>query len=201
MNQAAASVGLILVGGLIGLGSSFLLERVRRRNEIIAKLFDQYILIRSEVVKVLAELANLDRPPGWMDSDLEQARQRVSYLFYRYYDFLPESVLMDLTCLDSCLSRRGRHFYFWDRQRRLRRLDTQDCAQVANISRSLNLFSNVHHYAVMIFAGEDTEARRAAVIRYQARQALTRLNNEFTLAKILAWSGGLRKKLGNDRNV
>lgn len=183
MSAVLISVGLLVLGTLVGFASSYSLERVRRREAILSKLFDHYIKVRGEVFEVVSKLAITDSSWETEEDSLKVESQKVSYLFYRHYDLLPQRALLELACLYSCLAGGGKRFYYVD-SRRLRHLNPKDSAQALKIAGDLSLFTNVHHFAIMVLMSADSKRRRTAIVNYQARKVLRTLNEEFTLAKL-----------------
>jgi hypothetical protein len=188
------SVGLVILGTLVGFASSFALERVRRREAILSKLFDHYIKVREEVVEVVSKLAITEYSSETEEDSLQVASRKISYLFYRHYDLLPRRALLELACLYSCLAGEGRHFYYADSSNRLRRLNPKDSSQALNIARELSLFTNVHHFAILVLMSKDSKRRRTAIVNYQARKVLRALNEEFTLTKLFRLEKHLPKE-------
>jgi hypothetical protein len=185
---------LVILGALVGFASSYALERVRRREAILSKLFEHYIKVREEVVEVVSKLAITEASSESEADSLEVASQKVSYLFYRHYDLLPRSALLELACLHSCLSGGGKRLYYVDSTGQLRRLNPKDSSQARRIARELSLFTNVHHFAIQVLMSDDSKRRRTAIVNYQARKVLKTLNDEFTLTKLFSLEKHLPKE-------
>jgi len=193
MTPVLISVGLLILGTLVGFASSYTLERMKRREAILSKLFDYYIKVREEVFDVVSKLAITASTQQTEEGSWALAGQKISYLFYRHYDLLPQRALLELACLHCCLTAGGKHFYYVDSDR-LRRLKRDDSAKAIQIAREVSLFTNVQHFSIQMLTSQDSEPRRKAIVSYQARKVLKTLNEEFTLTKLFRLEKHLPKE-------
>lgn len=179
----------LLIGAMLGLFSSLLLENRRQANGVAAKIIETYLEIRRELCDQLSDLAALRTETVPSGEELLAKRDAVANLIYRYYDFMPKRVIQEMTCLYACLGdRENRIFVVRDNELRLAN-EREVMSMIADIS----LLENSKFYALVPLRSDDRATRRAASIRSQARRVLTVLNQDLTIRALLSWSRSLRK--------
>lgn len=179
----------LLVGAVLGLLSSLLLENRRQANSVAVKIIETYLEIRRDLCGQLSDLAALRTETVPSGDQLLLKRDAVANLLYRYYDFMPRRVLQEMNCLYACLGdKENRLYVVRDNELRLANDD-----EVIALITEISVLENSKYYALVPLESPDRNTRRAASIRYQARRMLNVLNQDLTIRSLLKWSRSLRK--------
>lgn len=114
----------------------------------------------------------------------------MSDLYFRYYDFLPREVLIEMNCLYACLS---------DSQNRIFRcknnclLPLED-SELEMFIDQISLVENFRYYAMVPLKSSNEVMRKAASVNYQARSVLRAINKYFTIKDLMSWARHLPKR-------
>ena len=185
----------LILGWLLGLSSSMVLERIRHKNVFQTKIFDQYLKVREEIVGAISGLMSLVRESeDHIDySIMKEYSEKVTELYYRHYDFLPEDVLFELICLYSCLAKKGRNLYRCDLKGRVASLDPNDAAALSEFLEKLSLVSNLRYYYPQAIKSRSEIRRTKAIIQLQCFKVGAVLNSFFRVSELMSWGKYLRK--------
>jgi hypothetical protein len=179
----------LLLGGMIGFLSSFLTTYLQQRNNVTAKIVEQYFKVREDICEKLSELANLGVDSNIDDTYILSIKSDMSKLYFKYYDFLPREVLIELNCLYACLS---------DSQNRLFKcknnclLPLED-SELETFIEQISLVENFRYYAMVPLKSSSDIVRKSASVNYQARSVLRALNKYFTIKDLMSWARHLPK--------
>lgn len=179
----------LLLGGIIGFLSSFLTTYLQQRNNVTAKIVEQYFKVREDICGKLSELANLGIDSNVDEAYLLSIKSDMSKLYFKYYDFLPREVLIEMNCLYACLS---------DSQNRLFRcknnclLPLED-SELETFIEQISLVENFRYYAMVPLKSSSDIVRKSASVNYQARSVLRALNKYFTIKDLMSWAMHLPK--------
>lgn len=176
----------LLLGGVIGFFSSFLTTYLQQRSNVTTKIVEQYFKVREDICEKLSHLANLG-----INSviDLSSIKTELSKLYFKYYDFLPREVLIEMNCLYACLS---------DSQNRIFRcknnslLPLED-SELEMFIEQISLVENFRYYAMIPLKSNNEIIRKAASVNYQARNVLRAINKYFTIKDLTSWAKHLPK--------
>lgn len=188
-------LGTLILGWLLGLSSSMVLERIRHKNILQAKIFDQYLKVREEIVGAISGLmSSLRESDDQIDySIIEEYTQKVTELYYRHYDFLPEDVLFEIICLYSCLAKKGKNIYRCDPRSRVVQLDLNNDAALSGFLEKLSLVKNLRYYYSQAIKSRNEIRRTKAIIQLQCFKVGAVLNSFFRVPELMSWGKYLRK--------
>lgn len=185
----------LLGGWILGLLSSFMLERIRREQAIQAKLFDQYLKVREEIAAAISLIIGKTRPQcnDILRVVASEHVEDISRLFFTHYDLLPHEVAIEMVCLYCCLLKDSKHVYRCDNRNRIVPLDLSNDFAVSEFIRGITIVNNLMLYAPSAFRSKNKDTKRDAIIRCQAFSVLAELNKYFGKKKLMSWGKFLRK--------
>ena len=183
----------LVCGWIVGLVSSVFIERFKSRQALLTRMFEHYLLIRSELTNLVSDLAQLhDRAPFTAEST-EDYRKAISKLFFKHYDFLPPEVLVEMNCLHSCLKSQGKWIFRHSDERGIFRLDLRDTRILAAFIDGISLVRNYRYHALLALRDQRNEVRSVSIINCQARSVLVTLGRFFVPSRIMAWQHHIAK--------
>jgi hypothetical protein len=97
----------LLIGALIG----YFIEKWRVRIKFDMNAFDMYDTISKEIIALLTEITSLNLYRSCEKSDMEKWKCKISDLYFKYFIYLPQDVLIEMNCLHLCLSHKGQYLY------------------------------------------------------------------------------------------
>jgi hypothetical protein len=185
----------LLIGLLFGLFSSLLLERMRRKQLFLSKIFDQYLKVREEITESLGNLhvlvTQIDKTPDY--NILMEYRDKVSGLYFKHYDLLPGEVLMELICLYACITKQGKNIYRCDDKLRIVPMNINNKMELREFVEKISLVKNLKIYAPNVLNSSNKEIKASLIINMQAWSVAAALNKYFGLNEIMSWGKHLRK--------
>ena len=187
------SVPSLLLGGALGLLSGLILHRKQSQRAISAILFQKYMEIRDQLADILSDVASLSLVPEQEHLDAQTHIERLSKCFYKYYDLIPQSVLMELNCLHSCLRKEGQFAYVVVGSTEIRKLDYHNTREVGEFLKHVSLVVNDIAPITEFLARGGGRKRRRLILNLQARKALQCMNDHFTFSDITSWQTKLKK--------
>src|SRR5687768_7650214 len=105
----AAAVGLI--SAVIGLGSGLFIAHRQWQAKIAEKIVETYFEARQEICELLSKVAYLGIADPITEGEIDESKRELSRLFFKYYDVLPISILLELECLFTCLTDRDHRLF------------------------------------------------------------------------------------------
>lgn len=105
----------IVVSSIITWIVTVLTIKKKIRSNYNNRLFGLYNRMCQDIVETILPLTDISiRSSRYISIDVEkQITNKLSDLFYKYYNYLPEGVLMSLMCLHTCLKGNGKNPYFY----------------------------------------------------------------------------------------
>ncbi|MGM9831377.1 MAG: hypothetical protein ACI3Z5_05105 [Paludibacteraceae bacterium] len=99
-------------GTIVGTILGFYFKMKMGKYEENRRLYDLYYQIGIEMAESLQDMLLLSlRSKTYTLVQLEEQKQKVSALYFKYYTKLPQEVLLSLVCLHSCLQSGGKRMY------------------------------------------------------------------------------------------
>ena len=181
-----------VLAAAIGALSAIFLQDRKRAHETTSKLLDKYLDVRDEVADMLSALTSLSIQPRYTAEALAESAQLTSRLYFKYYDFLPLEVLLELNCLYLSLTMKGDVAYVSTGESAIRPLDRKNLAEVSAFVRSVSLVSNIDPLSKHL-ATQPAAMVSAIVINLQARRCIQSLNQHFTYRNVLIFGQRLQK--------
>lgn len=105
----------IAFSSIIALGISMLIFKRKATSEYNYRLFNLYHEMCQDIVDTILPLTDISiRSSRSVSIDIEkQITNKLSDLFYKYYNYLPEGVLMSMMCLHTCLKGNCKNPYLY----------------------------------------------------------------------------------------
>ncbi len=105
----------IVFSSIIAWSISILIFRRKVTSEYNYKLFNLYHKMCQDIVETILPLTDISiRGSRSVSIDIEsQITNKLSDLFYKYYNYLPEGVLMSMMCLHTCLKGNCKNSYLY----------------------------------------------------------------------------------------
>ncbi len=173
----------LILGGLLGLIYNYFLERFKYQKAISSKIIDRYFYIRDEICDELSDLANLQISKPIDFDQLDNKIQRLSKLYYKYYDFLPEKVLQEINCLYACL-RDPDHIIYICEKNSIRIIEEYE---LDDYTEKVSLVSNIEGVGTQYLTMKNKDIRHSASINFQARRLLRTIHEYFTISNLSKW--------------
>ena len=110
----------ITFSSIIAWSISILIFRRKATSEYNYKLFNLYHKMCQDIVETILPLTDISiRGSRSVSIDIEsQIMNKLSDLFYKYYNYLPEGVLMSMMCLHTCLKGNCKNPYLYIKGKR-----------------------------------------------------------------------------------
>lgn len=192
-NSALWPVILLFLGALLGIASSMFSARIQQRHQITKLLIERFFLVRDEISAIVSRYASLKTenqeldPPG----KLSFTAANLSMIYYKYYDFIPKEVLIELNCLFVCLKDR-KHRLFIQEGNRIVPLPDEG-QKLYNFIKQVSLVDNFTFYALQAVRSGDDSLRHSVAINCQARAVLASINKYFTPERLYSFARYGRK--------
>ena len=93
----------LIAGALLALLSTLVASYIQHRRIFAVKLLEQYLVVRQDVAATVAPLTNIKSDLQLSPETWQEHKDSISMLYYRHFDFLPESVLNSLVRLQTCI--------------------------------------------------------------------------------------------------
>ena len=194
MEQYFIELIFTLVGAILGSGGVigiffYLQKRKAKYNET---LFIEYKNIAQELANILKDLLTLSFiPSNYTDKQLDSIEQDLSAFYYKYYLVLPQSVLLEIHCLCSCLHHRGRRLFIpiMDKdehiyvQRHLKRKNDQ-----IKFIKDASLILRYNEKVIDRFYMKFKDRKEDTFLKCQARHVIVVLDREWNLKNMHKWA-------------
>lgn len=180
----------LILGALVGMGTSVIASSLQHRRSIALRLLDQYLDVRKSVANRIAPLTNLDSRAELLDHTRLEFRNNVSQLYYAHYDFLPKSVLEALILLDICLGNPDCG-PFGVRDDTIVMLTDNE---VLEFIERTSLFRSTRLFFAMSLKTSQMPVRRNQVIKLHARYVLHTLNAYASISDLSSMVKALKKQ-------
>jgi len=181
----------LIIGTILGIFANFLSSFVRKRETISIKIFDEIIEARNEVAEVVCELALIPTKGEKSRDYIIQARDSITKLFYKYYDFLPEQVLNTLLLLEVALDYPSKGPYKLHENKIL----PLDKDEIFDFIKKCTRVENGLYSASILLQNSSAAVVSNEVIRLHARNVLYMLNQYASLGTYIGLTNDLRKKI------
>ena len=107
-----SSVVCLVLGTFIGYVLDIRKNYKKKHTDYNMTIFDIYRDTSAEIIKELTPLVSLSlRPRGFTAEQLNEWRKMISELYFKYYTYLPQTVLNEINCLHSCIQSGGKNLY------------------------------------------------------------------------------------------
>jgi len=173
----------LMAGTLLGFFSQLFFKSLEIKQSVSDKVLDQFFNIRSELCAELSKLAILQESKALDPTLAPTSRNRISELYFTYYDFLPKEILEQLNCLFACLSDRENRIFVCKNGKVIPIQPSELHAFIESIS----LIENFKYSAPIHLQSKDENTRRITSIKCQARSVLKSLNEYFTMQNLTYW--------------
>src|SRR5689334_3187623 len=190
MTEITLPLLTLILGALVGLGSSVVASSLQHRRSIALRLLDQYLDVRKFVAEKIAPLTNIDLHSELRDDTRLQFRNTVSQLYYAHYDFLPKSVLDALILLDICLGNPDCGPYGVRDDKIVMLTDDE----VVEFIQHTSLFRSTQLFFAMALKTTQVSVRRNQVIKLHARYVLHALNTYASISDLSSMVKVLKKQ-------
>ena len=167
----------------MGFFSQLFFKSLEMKQDVSDKVLDQFFKARSELCAELSKLAILQELKELDPTLTATSRNKISELYFTYYDFLPKETLEQLNCLFACLSDRENRIFVCEKGKILPIQPSKLNAFIESIS----LIENFKYSAPIHLQSKNENTRRITSIKCQARSVLKNLNEYFTMQNLIYW--------------
>jgi len=181
----------LVLGTVLGYVTNMIIRNITKKDTITNKLFDQFIITKNEICEVLSNLANLKTISEIKNNDIDKIRNTVSCLYFKHYDLLPKTVLLELQCLFFCLSDKNNNLYIISDDLNINVISKEN--ELESFLTQISMIPNFKYIAYYQIMNEDMNVKRAASINFQARKVLKEINNYFNLEYFMKIDKNLKK--------
>jgi hypothetical protein len=179
------------IGGAIG---AIAVSFFTHRQNINAKVLEQYFEIRKLISKEIAPLTNIDLSKSWQEGELRSHRDKVAILYYEHYDLLPEKVLEALMLLEMSIGdARSGPLKIQDGN-----VEKMDSWEIEKFVTHVTFFRSSRVLVLLSLQSEERLVRENQTIKLHARNVLhamnefSSINATFSLRKELTKRGAAR---------
>jgi len=191
-NIVIASIPSIVTIIVLIIGYSLIVERRKKTMEFNMKIFDIYGEISREIIEVLTEMTSLSlKPTSYTEKEIENWKSKLSYLYFKYYIYLPQNVLLGMNCLHSCLASKGRYFYVTDNNNKVKRCD--DPKKINEFIDDNTLVSHDGRITKLINDYDVHSFRNYLKINFQARSVIKKIDEAWGHKHMHKWTKQLKK--------
>lgn len=184
----------LIIGGIIGYFTSLILERRKNIMDFNIKIFDLYNQISQEIIEVLVEMTTLSlKPNSHTINDIENWKSRISHLYFKYYNYLPQRVLNEMNCLHSCLTTKGQSIYIIDSNNEHRIIKTSDKKEILVFFDDATLVSHDGRITRLINEYGIDKIPNNMKINFQARRVIRRIDDYWGHKQLYKWTNKLKK--------
>ena len=169
--------------------ASLITSSVRQRESLTIKLLECYLMARKDLAHIISELANLDVKKTYENEFFKNKSIELAELYFKYFDFLPDPVLNEMTLLKVCLERPQPLPYMLDSDTIL----SISKKELSNFINKSMLYGNSRKYAAMVMGSDNTEAKQVLCIVMHATRVLLCLNKYIKSNKLLKFLKNLKK--------
>ncbi len=187
-NSALWPVILLFLGALLGIASSMLSARLQQQHQITKLLIERFFMVRDEISAIVSRYASLtteNQEPENREK-LSLIAGRLSLIYYKYYDFIPKEVLLELNCLFVCLKDRKHRIFIQEGNRIIPLPDEEE--RVYNFIKEVSLVENFTFYAVQAVRSGNDRLKQSVSINCQARAVLASINRYFSPNRLYSFA-------------
>jgi hypothetical protein len=160
---------LVLSGASLGIATSYLTQRIVRRNEINAKIMEIFIQIRTDIG---VEVGGLYLFKGPCDStEINKFRDNIGKLYFKYSHFLPTKVKNEFHCLFACINDLHKNNYIPEKKG-YRKLDYSSTKDISEFIDKISLTWNFSKTARYCLSERHSIHFQSTCLRYQALSLL-----------------------------
>ena len=181
----------LFLGAILGYLTNLIRSNILKKDTITTKLFDQYINTKSEICSVLSNLANLKTISEIKKDEIDNVKNTVSCLYFKHYDLLPKTVLLELQCLFFCLSDKQNNLYSIDDKLDVNIISKE--SELESFLTDISILPNFKYVGYYQLKSKDSDIKRAAAINFQARRVLKEINCYFNLEYFMTIHKALKK--------
>lgn len=192
--------GLLVLGTILGFFSSILVDRSKNKIGYILSIINSYNRISQDIIELLTEMASLNLGfNSFSKKDIDRWRKQISYLYFKYYSFLPQEVLLEMNCLHSCLLSNGKCI-FWTENNTIKMIREKDMHSekyndlIKNFFDDSTLVSSDDRLYKLIDTYGLNRIPCSIKINFQARRVIRKIDDYFGYKHIYKWPKELIKQ-------
>ena len=195
VNSALWPVILLFLGALLGIASSMFSARLQQRHQITKLLIERFFQVRDEISAIVSRYATLKTDSQEPDSPgkLSMIAGNLSLIYYRYYDFIPKEVLIELNCLFVCLKDKKHRLFIQEGNRIIPLPDEEQ--KLYDFIKRVSLVDNFTFFALQAIRSGEERLRHSVSINCQARAVLASINKYFSPDRLYSFARYGKKTL------
>lgn len=129
--QVLTPLFCLVLGAFIGYVTDIHKNNKKKNLDYNMAIFEMYSDISAEIIEAITPLTSLSlKQRGFTSEQLEGWRKKISNLYFKYYTYLPQSVLNELNCLHSCLQTGGDKLYCIKNNNEIKPCNNQDAVDL-----------------------------------------------------------------------
>jgi hypothetical protein len=195
-NLLALKFILPLITLIVGAFLGYWANKIQQQYKITLKILEKFLIAKEELCEKISDLASIRIGDSINDGEMLKKRNEINKLYYKYFDYYPKEVLIELGCLYACLSIKNYNLYSCKNKKILPVKDEKEiCVMVDRVS----LFSNIKYHNSQALLSKNETVRKSASILYQSRNVLLCINEYLTTKKMMGLVKHLRKSEGSNR--
>lgn len=183
----------LIFGAIIGYVLDIRKNYKKKHTDYNMTIFDIYREVSAEIIEILTHLVSLSlKPHGFTPSQLEEWRKRISDLYFKHYIYLPQSVLLEINCLHSCLQSGGKNLYCIKNKNEIKICTKEDILDIFDDTALVDgqrgkIIKMIDAYPINIFS-------ESLKINLQARRVIRIMAEIFEDKAINDWETILKKE-------
>jgi|GEM_PF-3172638 len=169
-----------MIGAFIGYFASYFIEKRKNSMAFNQKVFDTYDRVSQEIIEALAEITTFSvRIKSYSKEDIETWKEKISYLSFKYYRYLPPEVLVEMNCLHSCLRDYGKSIYIARKDKNEKKYTIKQCRDkkdVDDFCDNITLVTNLKKIKEIAHKYGIEKVPKSIKINFQARMVVRRID-------------------------
>jgi len=181
-------------GGFFAYLISFFLEKRKNMMAFNMLIFKTYDRITQDIIDVLIEMTSLHVSGNrhHTKEKIREWKEKLSFVYYKYYNYLPKEVLNEINCLHSCLIFEGKFLYVIKEKNNMVRSTDEDAIILFDDATLVSyegkrISDSIRKYSV-------NRIPKSMKINLQARRVITTISKFFGSEKIEKWTSQLKKE-------
>lgn len=179
----------LIVGALLALLSTLVASYIQHRRIFAVKLLEQYLVVRQDVAAVVAPITNIKSDLQISPKTWQKHRDLISMLYYRHFDFLPESVLNSLVRLQTCID----HPAIGPVAITNNTILAMTKEEIPDFIEECSLLCNAAYFAAMALTSNNPIVRRNYAVKLHARHVLFQMNKFASISSLLNLERAMQK--------
>ncbi len=171
----------LIAGAILALLGTLVASYIQHRRIFAVKLVEQYLVVRQDVAATVAPLTNIKNELKLSPEIWQEHKDSISMLYYRHFDFLPESVLNSLVRLQTCIENPD----IGPVAIRNNTISAMTKEEMPEFIEECSLLQNASFFAPIALTSNNPVVRHNYAVKLHARHVLFQMNKFASINSLL----------------